>query len=58
MEACPEHVDTGNDKHLVWTLVDHYDTTDFWKTFIITPLFAIFKTKIENQNDMILLRMN
>ena len=28
MNGCPKHIDTDNTNHLIWTLVDHYDTTE------------------------------
>lgn len=28
MEGCPEHITSGNVRHLTWTLVDHYDTSE------------------------------
>ena len=27
MQGCPKHLETGNVKHLTWTLVDHIDTS-------------------------------
>ena len=27
MQGCPKHIETGNVKHLTWTLVDHIDTS-------------------------------
>ena len=28
MEGCPEHITSGNVRHLTWTIVDHYDTSE------------------------------
>ena len=28
MEGCPEHLETGNVRHLVWTLIDFIETSE------------------------------